>query len=69
MPGAGNWVASSATSAAIRSRVASSLAFTAWTPSSIQRPISSISPGPTPRLVTEGVPSRMPEGLNGLRGS
>jgi hypothetical protein len=28
-----------------------------------------IQGGPIPRLVTEGVPSRMPEGLNGLRGS
>jgi hypothetical protein len=34
---------------------------------SIQAPICFISDGPMPRLVTAGVPSRMPEGSNGLR--
>jgi hypothetical protein len=38
-------------------------------PSSIQAAICRISASPMPRLVTAGVPKRMPDGSKGLRGS
>ena len=41
----------------------------AWTPSSIQRATSAMWSGVRPRVVIAGVPSRMPDGSSGGRGS
>jgi len=68
-PGAGNDAVSSFTSAKMRSIASSSDALAASTPSSIHRAMCFISSGPMPRLVTDGVPMRSPDGLAGGRGS
>ncbi len=67
MPGAGNSLQNSATSALIARALASSAA--AATARSIHAAILGISLSGMPRDVTDGVPMRIPLGSNGLRGS
>src|ERR1017187_6243165 len=64
MPGAGNRLVTSSTSAKTLAVVSSS---GLPTTRSIHSAISFISASPMPRLVTDGVPRRMPDGSNGLR--
>src|SRR5690606_12286375 len=67
MPGAGNDPRHSLTSAATAESSAASSG--AATTRLIHAARSFISAGPRPRLVTEGVPMRIPEGSKGFRGS
>ena len=68
-PGIGNPASRSRTSPAIRFSVASSSLAAAAIASSSHAAISGMCYSPRPRVVIAGVPSRMPDGSNGLRGS